>query len=61
MKWENRDNNVVEQTNIPKFSKLGDKGTPLRLFKVFFDDVFMVIERKQTLDLNRLMKQFAYS
>ena len=28
MKWKNRDINVVEQTNIPSFSKLGDIGTP---------------------------------
>ena len=37
MKWENRDINVVEETNIPKFSKPDDLGTPLRLFESFFD------------------------
>ena len=42
MNWENRDNNIVEQTSIPKFSKLGDKGTLLRLFKLFFDDVLIL-------------------
>ena len=38
-KWENRDINVVEQANIPHFSKLDDIGTPLRLFESFFIDV----------------------
>ena len=61
MKWENRDVNVVEQANIPKFSKLDDIGTPLRFFESFFVDVLAdmilatpscaVIERKQTLVL----------
>ena len=36
MKWENRDANVVEEANIPKFSKLDNIGTPLRLFELFF-------------------------
>ena len=31
MKWENRDINVLERANIPKFSKLDDTVTPLRL------------------------------
>ena len=39
MKWENRDINVVERANIPKFSKLDDIVTPLRLLELFFDDV----------------------
>ena len=26
-KWENRDMNVAEQTNIPQFSELDDVGT----------------------------------
>ena len=37
MKWENRDINVVEWANIPKFSKLDDIVTPLRLLELFFD------------------------
>ena len=58
MKLENRDINVVEQANIPQFSKLDDVGTPLRLFESFFDDVLVdmivgtpsctVIERKHS-------------
>ena len=40
-KWENRDINVVEQANIPHFSKLDDIGTPLRLFESFFVDVLV--------------------
>ena len=39
LKWENRDNNVVEWANIPKFSTLDYIVTPLRLLKLFFDDV----------------------
>ena len=35
-KWENRDINVVEQTNIPQFSELDDIGTSLRHFESFF-------------------------
>ena len=35
MKWENRDINVVEQANIPKFSKPDDIETPLRIFQPF--------------------------
>ena len=38
MKWENRDLNIAEQAKIPKFSKLGDIGTILRLLESFFDD-----------------------
>ena len=41
MKWENRDINVVEQTNIPKFSKLDNTGTLLRLFELFFDNALI--------------------
>ena len=33
MKWKNRDINIVEQENIPQFSKLDDIGTPLRFFE----------------------------
>ena len=36
MKWANRDINVVEWANIPKFSALDDLVTPLRLLKLFF-------------------------
>ena len=42
MKWENRDTDVVEQANIPKFSKLDDIGT-LSDFESFFDDVLVNI------------------
>ena len=38
MKGENCDINIVERVNIPKFSKLDDMVTPLRLLKLFFDD-----------------------
>ena len=42
LKWKNRDANVVEQANIPKFSKLDDIGIPfIRLFKLFFDDALV--------------------
>ena len=41
MKRENRDINVVEQTNVPHFSKLHNIGTPLRLFESFFVDVLV--------------------
>ena len=38
-KSENCDINIVEQANIPHFSKLDDIETPLRLFESFFVDV----------------------
>ena len=41
MKQENHDINVVEQVSIPKFSKLDNIGTPLRLFELFFDDALV--------------------
>ena len=41
MKWENFDVNVVDQTNIPQFSKLNNIGTNLRLFESFFADVLV--------------------
>ena len=41
MKWENRDHNVVERANIPKFSRLDDLVTPLRLLELFLDDVLV--------------------
>ena len=41
MKWGNRDINVVEWANIPKFSKLENVMTPLRLLELFFDDVLV--------------------
>ena len=37
MKWQNPDINVVEQGNIPKFSKLDNIGTPFRVFELFYD------------------------
>ena len=36
IKWANRDVNVVDWANIPKFSALEDLVTPLRLLKLFF-------------------------
>ena len=36
IKWANRDNNLVEWANIPKFSALDDLVTPLRIFELFF-------------------------
>ena len=41
MKWANCDINVVEWANIPKFSKLSDIMTPLRLLELFFDHVLV--------------------
>ena len=41
MKLENRNINVAELANIPKFSKLDDIVTPLRLLELFFDDVLV--------------------
>ena len=40
MKWENLEINVVaERTNTPKFSKLDDVVTPLRLLELLFNNV----------------------
>ena len=36
MMWANRDINVAEWANIPKFSALDDLVTPLRLLELFF-------------------------
>ena len=36
MMWENRDINVGEWANIPKFSALDDLVAPLRLLELFF-------------------------
>ena len=36
IKWANRDVNVIEWANIPKFSALDDLVTPLRLLELFF-------------------------
>ena len=41
MKWEYRHINVVERVNIPKFCKLDDKMTPLRLSELFFEDMLV--------------------
>ena len=41
MKRANRDINVVEWANIPKFSRLDDIVTPVRLLELFFDDVLV--------------------
>ena len=43
LKWANRDINVVEWTNIPKFSTLDDIVTPLKLVELFFDDILLVV------------------
>ena len=40
-KWKNCDINVAERTNIPKFSKLDDIMTPLRIPKLFSDNVLV--------------------
>ena len=40
MDWENHIN-VVEWANIPKFSKLDNTVTSLRLLKLFFDDILV--------------------
>ena len=37
-KWENRDINVVEQTNIPQFSELDNVEASLRHFESFLID-----------------------
>ena len=71
MDWQNHIN-VVEWANIPKFSKLNNTVTSLRLLKLFFDDVLvdMIVgssklnshrEREQTLVLKLLMKKLADS
>ena len=41
MKLENCNINVVEWANISKFSKLDDIVTPLRLVRLFLDDVLV--------------------
>ena len=41
MKWGNRDIHVVEQANIPKFSKLKNIETLVRLFELFFDNALL--------------------
>ena len=41
MKWENRDFNVAERANIPKFSKIDHIVTPLRLLELFFDYILV--------------------
>ena len=43
MKWENRDINVAERPNIPKFSKLDEIVNPLELLELFLDDVLVDI------------------
>ena len=40
-KWENRNINVAEQTNIPQFSEIDDIGTSLRHFESFLVDVLV--------------------
>ena len=36
MKWVNRDINVIEWANIPKFSTIENIVTPLKLLELFF-------------------------
>ena len=43
MKWKNRYINVVEQANIPQFSRLDNIVTPLKRFESFFVDVLVDI------------------
>ena len=43
MRRENRDINLVEQTNIPTFSKQNNIGTSLRPFESFFEYASVVI------------------
>ena len=40
-KWANCNINAEEWANIPKFSTLDDILTPLRLLKLFFDDLLV--------------------
>ena len=72
MKWKNRDINVVERANIPKFSKLGDIVTPLRLLELLFDDILVDMiggyiklyshrEKADTFYEKSRMKRFTYS
>ena len=42
-KWDNCDINVAKRVNIPKFSKLDDIVTPLRVSELFFDNVLVDI------------------
>ena len=41
-KWENCDINVVEQADIPHFSKLDNIGTPFIYFIYLFNNLFKV-------------------
>ena len=41
MKCENRDINVTEQVNLPKFSKLDDTVTPPTFLELFFGYVLV--------------------
>ena len=41
MKQEDPDTNVVEQASTPKFSKLDDIVTLLRLLELLFDDILV--------------------
>ena len=41
MKRENRDINVAERANVPKFSKIDNIVTPLRVLELFFDYVLV--------------------
>ena len=41
MKLENPDINVVKPINIPKFSKIDNIVSPIRLLELFFDDVLV--------------------
>ena len=53
MKWENRDINVAEWANIPKFSKLDDIVTTLRPFELFFDDSLMTVHQCTVIERER--------
>ena len=41
VKWENGNINFEEWANVAKFSKLDDIMTPVRLLKLFFEDVLV--------------------
>ena len=40
--WKNCDIKVVMQANIPMFGKLDNTLTPLKLFELFFDDIWLL-------------------
>ena len=59
MKWENRGINVIEQENIPKFNKLDDTVTPLRLLDFF--SIVMMFTRNKTTKIHATMPRRQYT